>query len=383
VITIRAVDPATDSGVAGYSSALHDTPAAFSGITVSTDHWTIDGIRRDEDDWQDQTAYGITGSSSLVVGPEVDHLTVRYVALVGSGTTAAISQADQTGSAWRTNLTYHRCLMENWGFGLHSREASSVTIEWCHIGPTYSKEAIAHQFGHDWVIRYTRFIDTGQGTGEDTQTATIGVFNFTGGGDPADTDSDGWEIYGCVFASSGRATQAAMRCQDALMIGNEVNNWLFAHNTISRTGGAWGGRITMTGTGNVAVNNLWYWMGNYDAEWGSIVGTSPAANHSWCYYVNPLPARLGADCSALAGTVHTGSENPFHAEASGDYRIKATNFSGVSPIDKATALGAPYNQDAYGVTHANIGAYSTYEPRKGVINKGVIKGSPIRAGGHP
>lgn len=231
------------------------------------------------------------------------------------------------------------------------------------MGPTYSKECISHQYGHNWVIRWCRFIDNGQGSGADTQTATIGVFNFSGGGDPADTQADGWEIYGNVFACSSDTTQNNMTAQDGLLSCATVNNWKFYNNTITRTGGAWGGAVNISGSDNVARNNLWYRMGYYDADWGSVVNLGVGdEDDSWCFYSQPgsKPARLGADCSWLTGTVTSGSENPFEDWSVLDFRIKDESFSGNSPAGLAdVSIAEVYRTDSNGVTHDNIGAFAT------------------------
>lgn len=361
-ITLRKAS-AADSGVAGYNANLHDGQAVLSGLTVSTDYWIIDGGTRDETDWQDETAYGLilTTGTALGISPEVDQCQFKYIALVGSGIDAAIALNDQSGTLWRDTLLFHRMLFENWAFAFHSREADNVTIEYCHLGPTYSKECISHQYGANWIIRWNKFIDNGQGTGGDTQTATIGMFNYGGGGtDPADTQADGVEIYGNVFGCSDAGFQAGMSAQDALL-SLVVDDAKIYHNTISRTGGAWAGRIYLgDGTADVQ-NNLWYWMGDTDpGVSGSKIAVPSNTDESWCYYKNSTPAHAGLDCSAIPNTVYSGTEDPFEAEASGDYRIKDSSFSGTSPIDKANNLSAPYNVDAYGTTHDNIGAYGTF-----------------------
>jgi hypothetical protein len=218
---------------------------------------------------------------------------------------------------------------------------------------------ISHQLGHYWILRWNKFIDNCALPANEGGTAVIGVFNFTGGGDPAGTLSDNWEIYGNVFAGTGNSSLSAA---DALVLGSTVNNWKFYNNTISHTDGNWGGAIKLWGSGNQIRNTLWYWMGDYDdAIYGSIITShetpdGTGGNYSWCYYKNPRPARLNADCRVLPNTAYNGSEDPFVNAAAGDYRLKAS-FSGTSPVNKGVNLGAPYNIDMLGNVRGADGAW--------------------------
>jgi hypothetical protein len=119
-------------------------------------------------------------------------------------------------------------------------------------------------------------------------------------------------------------------------------------------------------------NNLWYWAGDYDASYGSIWGAQGCSlGYSWGYYKNPRPARLGNDADALGTPRWYGSEDPFMNEPGQDYRIKpASQFVGVSPIGKALDVGWPYNVDANGIRHNNIGAYAT-------VSEGTPEPTPV------
>jgi hypothetical protein len=371
-IIIRKAN-SSDSAVAGYSTTLFDSAATFASLNITTDYWQIDGVTRNESSWTTSSAYGITVTGGVTLGPEVNDITLEYLYLPGDGTgnSKSIDMTDQTGTTWRSNITISRCYMNNVGLGIHSREASSVTVEYCHISNTYSKEAISHQYGHNWILRWCDFVDCGL-DGPEGQTAVIGVFNFSGGGDPSDTQADGWKLYGLTFYCTTSLLQDEMIAQDGLIMTDGPDNWEFYNITVARTGGAWGGAFRLANnTGTIMRNVLWYDMGDYDVDWGSIITTPTDTDQSWCYYLNVKPARLGFDCSNINGTVISGSENPFHDYAGNDFRIKATSFSGNSPIGQAdTSIAEIYRTDKYGNVHSNIGALGTFGEEGGGTSGG-------------
>jgi hypothetical protein len=338
-----------------------DGQAVFGTLTFATSYYEINGQTRNENNWQEISSYGFRGASAtdatgIFINANVGNLTFKYIDIGSDADVVLWSNAvaygvkmTEASSPNRTNIYFGYMHIHNVQLPFHSRCNSYVTIEKCHVGPSWGKEMISHQIGDYWVIRWNKFIDNCALPANEGGTAVIGVFNYTGGGDPADTLSDNWEIYGNVIAGTGNSRLSAA---DALVLGYTVNNWKFYNNTISHTDGAWGGSLKIWGTGNQIRNTLWYWMGDYNESYGSMitsqdVSNTPGGNYAWCYYKNAKPAYYGADCAALINTHYTGSEDPFIDEPHGNYRLKA-NFSGVSPKDKGVNLGSPYNIDMAG-----------------------------------
>ena len=360
-IVLRKATSANSGSVDGWQSSYADQ-AVLGLMTVSTNYWEIDGVSRNESNWQQTSSYGFSliqaggaNNQGITIGENANNLVFKYMAVGVSAANSPSVGVKMTvyGETWGETFYFGYMHIYNVGVAFHSRGKNNATIEKSHIGPTYAKEAISHQRGHNWIIRWNKWVDTGAGEGEYVQTAAIGVFNYTGGGPAVEAYSDDWEIYGNVFSGTGAITLDAA---EAWIYGNEVNDWKFWNNTISRTDGNWAGTVKLIGTGNSIKNNLWYWMGDYDAENGSIVQAT-GADYSWCYYKNPNPAKVGGDCSNLPNTVYDGTEDPFVNESTGDYNLKA-EFAGVSPLAKGENLGAyPYNVDLYGNTRPATGAW--------------------------
>ena len=207
----------------------------------------------------------------------------------------------------------------------------------------YAKEAIGHQYGSNWTIANNYFIDTASGQGQGQLTAVIGLFNYFGGGTqlPSDTLVENGRIYGNVF---GRSTGAGTQAISDALVTVISTGWVFYNNSIynpSDSGPE--GYINIhkngaAGTNNIMRNNLFY---NVTSPSGSI----ESQDKSW---VNTS--------HSLAGTVYVGNENPFVDVANLNFRLKTT-FSGVSPVNVGTNLGAPFNVDLDGNTRGTDGAW--------------------------
>jgi hypothetical protein len=356
---------ASDHGTnVGWSPSYGDGQASFGHLTIRTSYYTIDGQVRNESNWGDDTAYGfdIRDPGRINIEKDGSHLRLQYIdvgAPLGSKWPVAKGRAINTSPdpkglyPWRTDLYFGHMHMHNFG-GNVMWACGEVTFEYCLIQQTFGKNTIRHERGHNWIIRYNKFINCGiLETSPEPQTATIGIFNHRGG----KVQSDNFAVYGNVFART--APYPATEHANALILASRVANWKFYNNTIARTDGNWCGGIEIKGTNNLMRNNLWYWMGDYDGQWGGLISSGECnVDASWVYYKNAKPARLGYDGDNLRGTNYIGTEDPFVNEAGLDYRLKAS-IAGVSPIDRAVDLGAPYNVDANGVSHRNIGAYAT------------------------
>lgn len=357
LITIKkcTTTDGVSSATTGYVSTMCDGQASFGTVTFATSYWELNGQTRNENNWQETASYGFRVNPEVVVNASVGYITVKYADIGGTQPyPSAVARGldfRATGGSNKNNLTFHRVHIHHNVIPIHSRGSEHVTIEYSHIGPGFGKEMISHQHGGNWVLRWNKFIDSCVWPTDEGCTAIIGVFDFTGG-NPNNVNAHDWEIYGNIFGGSGSYN---MTMSDGIISLNASNNWKVYNNNFSHLSGNWSGSVMLNGSGHSIRNNLWYWMGNYDQNYGSIISASGSSN-SWCYYKNTKPARLGSDCSTLPGVKYLGSEDPFINEPAGDYRLKAS-FSGTSPKDKGVNLGSPYNTDMFGNVRGADGAW--------------------------
>jgi hypothetical protein len=366
--TIDNHGPALDG-----SSYLSDFngQAVFGSLAFHADYFDFNGQTRNESNWQDTPSYGFRTSTiniGLVDGARADHIRLKYVD-VGSAQGTVYPNVVNEAIYIRMAETYqndiyigyshiHNCIMP-----IHSRKAHDVTLENNHIGPSFGKEAISHQYGNRWIIRHNRFIDNLAVPNIEAGTAVIGIWDYSGGADydPSTTFSDDNEIYGNIFGGSG---QFDLTCTQAVIYGNLVHNWKVYNNVLYNLDGSWAS-IEILGTNNKVYNTLWYKVRYYGPQEPSLIncsvsGTNSVCDNSWCFEDNPYDdgqARVNADCEHLPNTKYLGSENPFIDPAKMDFRLKA-NFSGPSPINTGRTLGAGYNPiDYLGVTRGAGGAW--------------------------
>lgn len=352
-ITIKKATASDHGTEVGWQSGYGDGQAVFSGLTFTTSFYTLNGQTRNNADWTSEGAYGIDINGQILIdaagvnGIRISHFSVGgTVGAVWPNVPIFAIKMTVASSPSRRDIYFGSCFMHNAEVLIHSRNNDNVTIDQCQMGPSFGKEAISHQTGNGWVIRNNRFIDSCVLPANEGCTAVIGMFNYTGGGDPSGCQCDNMLIYGNVFAETGK--YQAVKA-DAVIILNATNNSKFYNNNIVRHQGTQSGAIRLiNGNGNEIKNNLWYWVGDYDGSSGGVLAaTANSVQNNWCFYANPKPARAGYDCSAIGGTRYLGTENPFVNEAAGDYSLKA-NFSGVSPRNLGLDLGAPFNIDMNG-----------------------------------
>lgn len=359
-IVIKKATPTDHGPAADWQSSYGAGQAKFTGgWTFGTGNYTLNGQRRDATNWEQENAYGFDVDGTITISAAgVSNLALSYFSVGGSAGTVwpnvptyAIKMT-VASNPWRQNISFGNCYIHHAEILIHSRENDSVTFDACHIGPGFGKEAISHQTGHAWVIRNNRFIDACVLPANEGCTAVIGMFNFTGGGSPADCKCDRMEIYGNIFAETGK--YSAVKADGVVHL-NATNYSKFYNNNIVRHFGTQSGAIRLiNGVGNEIKNNLWYWVGDYDSGWGGVLAAEAnSVSNNWCFYANNKPARLGADCSAIGGLRFNGSEDPFVNRAAGDYRLKAS-FSGVSPRNSGLALGAAYSVDMNGVQRGGV-----------------------------
>lgn len=383
LITIKKATAAAHGPSLNWVDSMGDGQTSFASLVFSSSYWEVDGVSRNESNWQQSANYGfkITDKTYGDTDPYIElsgsisNITIKYMDIGGSGEppdpakNVGVKMVD-TASPYRSNVTLQRVHIHNMNIPIQSRQTGSVTLEYSYIGPSWGKEAISAQYGGEWIVRWSKFIDScvtpspNWDVPAEGCTAPIAVFDYNGN-DPADVDAPNWEIYGNVFAETGTYTGTKA---DALIELNATDGgWKIWNNTIAHTDGTYSGALlfkSALSTGNSIKNNLWYWMGDYNTDpayGGMVIADNTAgvsSGYSWCYYKNPNPARSGYDCSNLPNdNRYTGTEDPFTDEPNKDYTLKSS-FAGVSPVDKGENLGSsPYNADMLGNTRGSDGSW--------------------------
>jgi hypothetical protein len=335
-ITIRKAS-ASDSGVTGYASSLHDGQATFGGVTINSQYWVFSGTTRNESDWDSGSAYGFRATSftanSVSNSDDADNSIIEYCDIGGT-----FSDTHYSGMGEgiymvynQQNVTIRRCFIHN---GLPAimqlAGASGFTIEYNWIGPGWGKVAIRGGNGSEAdnnIIRYNVFRNSAQTDPEDGTsglTAEIAIWHNSN----LDTASiDGNQIYGNVFYSTvtgGRNAMIVVGGNGTSWLGQSANNTLIYNNTFAgmAENPNQPGILVNGGTGNVVRNNLFY----------DIVGGDP-----------------GVTANTTSHNVYTAS-NPFVNYGSLDFHLSGATTAG-------TTLSSPYDTDIDGVTRGSDGTW--------------------------
>jgi hypothetical protein len=266
------------NGQATFGSFLHDD---------GSDYWIIDGAFRDEDDWSDETAYGIQMSSILSsgLGGSLSHHNVyRNVAVRGvyhDGDCVYLSGFSNPGA---TFWTFSKVNIEECSLIFQMAGASDILIEDSWMERAHQKEMIRGQvYTSRITIRRNVFKNgcrdelSGEGC-----TAQIAIWGATG--NPGTAGSfDNIEIYGNLFwrnIGQGNSDACIMLGGDggSTAEGPATRNSLVFNNTIVDDGtGPCTIRLNGSGTGNIVRNNLWYVTGGMST---GCSGTSTCDNNS-------------------------------------------------------------------------------------------------------
>lgn len=347
VITIQRATVANHGTDVGWSNTYADGQTAFGQLTFMRSFYVIDGMTRNENDWQDVASYGLRVSNvraSTGDGSSASQITIRYSDI--GGTPGSICGASDPGSAFYivgglNNWTIARSHIHNVDIPLLTVGSNNLLIEYNHIGPSWAKEAISNQNGAGWIIRYNRFMDNlifppvACQHGGDGGTADIWTRSTSGA-------NDGWEIYGNVFGDTGTYTN--MVRTNAAVLGNFysgpgdiVSNWKVYNNVFYNIQGSFNTIKLGSGSNNTVANNLWYKSRTSTQSLGITNAGSGATNvTSWC---NSTPFSL---CPSSPGTWVLGGEDPFVNATTMNFRLKAS-FSGPSPVNAGTSLGVGFN----------------------------------------
>jgi hypothetical protein len=324
-ITVRKINTA-DSGVAGYSSTLHDGQAIFGSIQFSSGYWTLNGVTGGGPGaWETGLGFKIVGDISdssfgLVDGNE-DFITLEHIEMTQNSVTAEDKNI--------ISVTY----ADNW------------TIRYCYIhdvGGDIFKLAYSY---NNWLVEYTKFK-----TGYQSEAIHSDVFEAQGA-----TSSNfivRWNFFENVSGTYAFGTHDGNTINGYEVYGNIIwrrNSGFFFANAMISTLSA-GGTIT----GFKFYNNTI--VGNFDTGVGvSVPGGSisgEAKNNVWVEEVDDgytfgygsLTQTHNSHYN-MVSVAGTGNENPIGApfvnSAGGD-------FTPASALTAGTTLGAPYNIDMFG-----------------------------------
>jgi hypothetical protein len=332
-ITVKKATIADHGTSTGWLDTYGDGQAVFGDVFVNTQYWIFDGATRTESHaWTAPTGYGFRFSSltsdSVAHSANGNNSQYRYIDIgatydtnPGAGTIAGYGNAVKIVYN-QQNITFHRCAMHNATHAIiQAAGAEGLTIEYCHIGPGWGKEAIRGGNGspcNNWTIRYNRFYESSQidpNDGSSGITAEIGCF-----GDESFTYT-GNAIYGNWFSNSKSGGRNGVIIMGGVGFSDTSSGALVYNNTFAGIDeGAVFGMIYLSGSGNVARNNLFY----------DCVSTTVSAN--------------------TASDNDTAGADPFANYATLDLRLDGATSPGFS-------LSSPYNIDPNGVTRGSDGTW--------------------------
>ena len=349
-ITIKKASSA-DSGVTGYAASLHDGEATFGEFYLTTGYWIIDGVTRTETDaWAAPAGYGIRCSSITINGfEEYDGggSSFSYCDIGGAWTTTPSSGTLDTydnGTYWVAQdgpITLSRCAIHNVTQCMMVHWSSNLTIEYCHFGPSWGKEAIAAASGtlNDSTIRFNRFWNAGRKNNDPTSglTAEIGAFH---GGENANVKIYGNWFYSTVTDSGRNQCILIGSAEDEVHPESPATNCLVYNNTFAGIADDASPMIWLYGgSGNEAKNNLFY---------------DCASN--------------GVTANTTANNV-TATSDPFVNYATLDLHIT----SGSQAQNAGTALASGYNSDPDGNTRGGDGTWDVGAYEYGTTGSTVSK----------
>lgn len=353
LITIKgatAADHGTDVGWSNrFSVSKSDggTQATWSSpVNFTSSYWTFDGNThtplwdQTPADYGFKFVDGLSRGSTLGLagtvsnnGPEITNITFSHIAALATSSDVEKEFIEgATSGGAHSNCTISHSLFNGWqGLVMTKGQSGTPYSNWViEYNVMLNGSSTGANHGEwinpnerpisNWIIAYNLFKGYSGSAG---QTGTIVANN---------SDNDGARIYGNVF--------------DGLRVGNGVitgtssgrlNNAIVYNNTFLNmtpdSGNAIGG--TGQGSGNIALNNLFY---NMSASMGG------GFTH---------------DYDSFFSTTNTPSELHGQTE-SGDPFVDspASNYELAHDTSSWSALPAPYNTDATGVTRTSSrGAY--------------------------
>lgn len=321
---------ASDHGTeTGWDSAYGDGQATFSSFILGSDYWIINGVTRNESDWDDGNSYGfriteITASTAFTAGVCAANVTIKYVNAGGAeGTSYTGSEPDSAikiagFDELALNWTIQRCYLHNIAHAahLHLNGVDGITIEYNWISNGWGKEAIRGQIAmKNAVVRYNWFFNAGATSGVPGEgcTAEIAIWDGNSGG------FDNVEIYGNVILRTNSDDNSG----GAIVVGGNGSSWVgpsasnckVYNNTIAGIeGGSVGANILINGgSGNEVRNTLWYDCVNTPSA-------SPNTSNNGEQGSNPFVNYAGGNLHLSAGIAGTSLSSPYNTDMDGAAR---------------------------------------------------------------
>lgn len=354
-VTVLSATTANHGTSTGWQVGYAGQVVIQTQLLISTDYLILDGQSRTSL----SSGYGIklNGASADPAWMVVfagNHNTLRYVEMVGRGSSGAQDNQDElircvSGTPTNNSVVYSY---------LHDSNNNIATLSGCHN----------LTLDHDYLARnWSTPQFHGQGIETDGSNNVVisnNVFqDMVGTGFIAGLNSstnNGWKVYGNVFYYSS-GNPYATEGLSPLMVGcadsSSCSNWTFVHNTIVNVQNSGGGTQaigpvgTGSGTGWVIENNLWYAPGQAIVFGGT--GSGGVEDDNSC---------VGGGCTANwngAGAhdvVHQAGSNPFvnwTSGSPGDFHLSGESSDWSSGI----ALLAPYTMDPDGNTRGADGSW--------------------------
>jgi hypothetical protein len=367
LITVKKAIVADHGTATGWSDTYGDGTATFTGSLVfKTDYYVVDGITRNENDWQEQVyGFRIIGggiySANSFFDVNGNHFICRYID-IGDPIGTTYPTVDDSGFYMVgsvQDITLSRCYIHNVLLSVMLTGVDGVTIEYCYIEQNWSKEAVRGQSqAKNGIIRYCVFKNTTKDAGGAGETGTAPIAIWDG-----DTigDFDNWEIYGNIIWNSENINYTG----GAILLGGDngvssvgvgANNIKIYNNTLVGLDNGPSRILVLSDNGNCQIrNNLWYDCTTTGA--GVTGGTGNTVDNN---------------------TV--ASSNPFVNYTAGS----STADLHLSAAIAGATLSSPYNTDMEGTTRGadgtfDIGAYE-FEVGGNTTNRNSIAGIAKIAG---
>jgi hypothetical protein len=323
-----------NGGDDGWVSTLGDGQASWTSINVQTPYWIVNGATRTASNtWTAPTGYGFAARSIESVSDNFEdgsHSTFSYIDIGPAYDTtysAGGTDSQPFNVQGQTDITLSRCALHNYiHTGVQGSGTNNLTIEYCHIGPGWGKEAIRGGNGSatdNWIIRYNRFWNASQ---TDPDDGTSGITAEIGIWDAGSGSFDGNAVYGNWFFNQFSGGRNAI-----IVIGGDG-------------GGGWNG---VTGSNNVVYNNTFAGIAEASVFADILLngGTGNIARNNLFY-----------SAASTVVSANTTSDNdvagadPFVDYTNRDFRLSGATSPGFS-------LSSPYTSDPNSCTRGGDGTW--------------------------
>jgi hypothetical protein len=314
----------------GWSSSYGDGQAVFGGFTFDTGYYEVNGQKRNESDWEDYSAYGISvkksggGSGSRLINipdNKANNITLKYLDITGESRQNPVDRAFYCVYK-HANIYIGYSLFRNSAVPILTRGTSNVTLEYNYFDENLDiegghQEAISHQGGDDWTIRNNVFdaiLDTG----------VIVILNSKSGGESLAANQVQhyrWNVYGNIFWFNPNDSTAAWGVGNGVFCAinkQGVNDFTFHNNTIVNYKGYNAGvRYEGNVSNSHAYNNIWYLTDKSTSPQGGATAVSISGSHDY----NTFVLQNGTSAPSEAHGIK-GSSDPFVDWKNGNFRLK-------------------------------------------------------------